>query len=142
MPAATYIDGPKVIVLTDEERDSGVMGDMKLYEAIEAFFTNGLVVIENAIYIAIIDKLNDRMLQDTERLLSGNGEVHFKYIINQSPLLSTKLIDYSHLNVNAATKGAAAGGNLSQVPPLEKGAKIQIAMSSLLSTHLTSLYFS
>jgi hypothetical protein len=29
--------------------------------------------------------------------------------------------DISHLNENAATKGAAAGGNLSQVPPLEKG---------------------
>lgn len=79
MPTAA--DGPKAIVLTDEERNSGVMSDMKLYEAIEAFFTDGLVVVENAIDTTIIDKLNERMLQDTEKLLSGNGEIHFKYVI-------------------------------------------------------------
>lgn len=71
-------DGPQVISLTDEERDSGIMGDKKLYDAIEAFFTDGLVVIENAIDVAIIEKLNKRMLQDTEKLMSGQGEVHFK----------------------------------------------------------------
>jgi hypothetical protein len=81
MPAATNVGGPKAIVLTDEERDSGVMSDMKLYEAIEAFFRDGLVVIENAIDTAIIDKLNERMLQDTKKLLSGTGEVHFKQVI-------------------------------------------------------------
>jgi len=31
------------------------------------------------------------------------------------------LLLQSHLNVNAKTKGAAVGGNLSQVPPLEPG---------------------
>lgn len=72
------VDSPKVVILTDEERDSGVMGDKKLYDAIEAFFTEGLVVIENAIDVAIIDKLNKRMLEDTHKLLSGQGEVHFK----------------------------------------------------------------
>jgi hypothetical protein len=55
------------------------MSDKKLYDAIEAFFTDGLVVVENAIDVAIIDKLNERMLQDTAKLLSGQGEVHFKY---------------------------------------------------------------
>lgn len=78
MLAATDVDGPKAIVLTDEERDSGIMSDMKLYKAIEAFFADGLVVIENAIDTEIIDKLNERMLQDTKKLLSGTGEVHFK----------------------------------------------------------------
>lgn len=73
-------DGPQVITLTDEERDSGVMGDKKLYDAIEAFFTDGLVVIANAIDVEIIDKLNERMLADTDRLLGGAGEVHFKYV--------------------------------------------------------------
>ncbi|WVQ63678.1 uncharacterized protein L199_001831 [Kwoniella botswanensis] len=97
------LDAPQVIVLTDEERDSGVMGDKKLYDAIEAFFTDGLVVVENAIPVELVDKLNERMLKDTEKLLGGGGQVHF-----------------NHLNQNAATKGAAAGGNLSQVPPLEK----------------------
>ncbi|KAH7309191.1 phytanoyl-CoA dioxygenase family protein [Stachybotrys elegans] len=94
--ARTYEnDAPVGIKLTDEERDSGVMSDKNLYDAIEAFFTDGLVVIENAIDVALIDKLNERMLKDTKKLLSGDGEVHFKY-------------------------GAAAGGNLSQVPPWKK----------------------
>ena len=73
-------DAPVSIKLTDEERDSGVMSHKKLYDAIEAFFTDGLVVIENAIDVALIDKLNERMLQDTKKLLSGEGEVHFKYV--------------------------------------------------------------
>lgn len=71
-------DKPAAIALTDEERDSGVMGDKKLYDAIEAFFKDGLVVIENAIDGAIIDKLQERMLQDTQKLLGGGGHVHFK----------------------------------------------------------------
>ena len=78
MPIATKPDAPVSIVLTDEERDSGVMGDKKLFEAIKAFHTDGLVVVENAIDVAIIDKLNERMLQDTDRLLNGGGQVHFK----------------------------------------------------------------
>ena len=77
---APILDAPKTIVLTDEERDSGVMSDTKLYDAIEAFFTDGLVVVENAIDVAIIDKLNTRMLQDTQKLLAGQGHVHFKYV--------------------------------------------------------------
>ncbi len=72
------VDGPRIIRLTDNERDSGVMGDQKLYDAIEAFFTDGLVVVENAIDVAIIDKLNSRMLKDTEKLLSGGHAVQYK----------------------------------------------------------------
>jgi hypothetical protein len=78
MAVSAAIDAPQTIVLTDEERDSGVMSDKKLYDAIEAFFTDGLVVVENAIDVNIIDRLNERMLQDTERHLAGKGEVHFK----------------------------------------------------------------
>lgn len=78
MASQGNVDGPKVISLTNEERDSGVMGDKKLYDAIEAFFTDGLVVIENAIDSDIIEKLNDRMLQDTTKLLAGQGKVHYK----------------------------------------------------------------
>lgn len=78
MPIATTPDAPISILLTDEERDSGIMGDKKLFEAIKAFHKDGLVVVENAIDVAIIDKLNERMLQDTERLLAGAGQVHFK----------------------------------------------------------------
>lgn len=78
MAVSDAADGPQTIVLADEERDSGVMSDKKLYDAIEAFFTDGLVVVENAIKVDIIDRLNARMLQDTEKLLAGQGQVHFK----------------------------------------------------------------
>lgn len=78
MAIPTKQDGPRVISLSNEERDSGLMGDKKLYDCIEAFFTDGLVVIDNAIDVDIIDRLNERMLKDTEKLLSGQGEVHFK----------------------------------------------------------------
>jgi hypothetical protein len=76
MPA--QMDEPQVISLTNDERDSGIMDDKKLYDAIEAFFTDGLVVLENAIDVTIIDKLNERMLKDTEKLLNGGGAVQFK----------------------------------------------------------------
>lgn len=78
MAVTAPADAPKVITLTNEERDSGVMGDKKLYDAIDAFYTDGLVVVENAIDVEIIDKLNKRMLQDTDKLLGGQGKVHFK----------------------------------------------------------------
>ena len=60
------------------EEASAVMSDKKLYDAIEGFFTDGLVVVENAIDVALIDKLNERMLQDTDKLLGGGGLAHFK----------------------------------------------------------------
>lgn len=71
-------DGPRTICLSDDERDSGVMSDKKLYDALEAFFTDGLVVVENAIDVAIIDRLNDRMLEDTKKLLGGGHVVQYK----------------------------------------------------------------
>lgn len=71
-------DGPRTIRLSDDERDSGVMSDKKLYDAIEAFFTDGLVVVENAIDVAIIDRLNARMLEDTKKLLGGGHAVQYK----------------------------------------------------------------
>ncbi|PCG97591.1 Phytanoyl-CoA dioxygenase [Penicillium occitanis (nom. inval.)] len=95
-------DAPQVITLTAEERDSGVMSDKKFYDAIEAFFTDGIVVIENAINIDIVDKLNERMLKDTEKLLNDQ----------QAAI-------YNHLNEDTSLKGALEGGNLSQVPPIE-----------------------
>ncbi|KAI7972323.1 hypothetical protein EIK77_003394 [Talaromyces pinophilus] len=71
-------DAPQVITLTAEERDSGVMSDKKFYDAIEAFFTDGIVVIENAINIDIVDKLNERMLKDTEKLLNDQQAAIYK----------------------------------------------------------------
>ncbi|KAL1852833.1 hypothetical protein VTK73DRAFT_9125 [Phialemonium thermophilum] len=96
-------DAPLVIRLSDEERDSGVLTDHHLYDAVDAFFNDGFIVLENAIRDDLIDSLNERMLEDTKKLLAGEGLSH-----------------YAPLNGKVAEKGAAAGGNLSQVPPLEK----------------------
>lgn len=75
MPSAT--GAPVVIRLSDEERDSGVMTDHQLYDAVEAFFNDGFVVIENAVRGDMIDSLNERMCKDTERLMAGEGLSHF-----------------------------------------------------------------
>ncbi|GFZ50300.1 hypothetical protein JCM24511_08056 [Saitozyma sp. JCM 24511] len=95
-------DGPIVITLTDYERDSA-LSDSKLYDAVEAFFNDGFVVLENAIPEDLVDNLNERMLVDTKKLLAGEGLSH-----------------YAPLATKAAVAGAKAGGNLSQVPPIEK----------------------
>lgn len=71
-------DGPRVVRLTNDERDSGVMSDKTLYDAIDAFFIDGWVVVENAIDVSIIDRLNDRMLQDTAKLLGSGHAVQYK----------------------------------------------------------------
>lgn len=60
---------PITIILTDEERENGTMSDKKLYDAIEGFYKDGLVLIENAIDVDIIEKLNERMLVDTKEML-------------------------------------------------------------------------
>jgi hypothetical protein len=69
-------DGPIVIALTDEERDSA-LSDSKLYDAVEAFFNDGFVVLENAVPEALVDSLNEKMLVDTRKLLAGEGLSHY-----------------------------------------------------------------
>ncbi|KAJ5610785.1 phytanoyl- dioxygenase family protein [Penicillium lagena] len=91
---------PVSIRVSDEERDSGVLSDHHLYDVVEAFFNDGFVVLENAGRNDMIDNLN-------ERNAPGYGEAHG-----------------GPLNNKVAKKGAKAGGNLSQVPPLEKGGSI------------------
>jgi hypothetical protein len=68
---------PVVICLSDDERDSGLMSDMHLYDAVEAFFNDGFVVLENAVQDEMIDALNQRMLEDTEKLVAGEGLSHY-----------------------------------------------------------------
>ncbi len=70
-------DAPVVIRLSDEERDSGVMSDHNLYDAVDAFFNDGFVVLENAVRDDMIDALNQRMIKDTDRLMAGEGLSHF-----------------------------------------------------------------
>lgn len=75
MPSRT--DGPITIRLSGEERDSGIMSDHHLYDAVEAFFNDGFVVLENAVHDDMVDALNQRMLQDTDKLLAGQGLSHY-----------------------------------------------------------------
>lgn len=75
MPSLLEI--PMIIRLSDGERDSGVLSDHHLYDAVEAFFNDGFVVLENAVRDDMIDNLNERMLQDTEKLMAGEGLSHF-----------------------------------------------------------------
>jgi len=70
-------DIPVIIRLSNEERDSGVMSDHDLYDAVEAFFNDGFVVLENAVPDDMIDGLNQRMIEDMERLMAGEGLSHF-----------------------------------------------------------------
>ena len=67
------------INLSDAERDSGKITDEHLFDAVDGFFEDGLIVLSNAIPTAIIDKLNERMKVDTEKILSGQvKDIHWK----------------------------------------------------------------
>ena len=77
MPARS--DAPVVIRLTDEERFSGILSPVNMFDAIDGFFKDGLVVLENAIPADVIDHLNDRMKRDTEIILAGGvKDIHWK----------------------------------------------------------------
>jgi hypothetical protein len=73
----SLLDTPVIIRLSNEERDSGVMTDHHLYDAVKAFFSDGFVVLENAVPDDMVDNLNQRMLKDTEKLLAGEGLSHY-----------------------------------------------------------------
>lgn len=84
MPSVT--DAPIVIRLSDEERDSGSLSDHHLYDAVEAFFNDGFVVVENSVDLDKIDRLNQRMLKDTGKLLAGEGLSHYAWVLFRSSL--------------------------------------------------------
>ncbi|WVQ63616.1 uncharacterized protein L199_001769 [Kwoniella botswanensis] len=93
MPIKT--DYPAVIKLSDVERTTGHLSPSNLYHAVTAFHNDGVIVLDNAIPIDIIDKLNERMMVDTDRIMSGTVKgVHWNQGIEC--------------------------GNISQVPPLVK----------------------
>lgn len=70
-------DGPKIIELSNEERDTGNLTPLHLFSAIDAFYVDGLVVLQNAIEIRYIDALNQRMLRDTETLKANPDKIHW-----------------------------------------------------------------
>jgi hypothetical protein len=82
-PAAA--DAPTYIHLSDDERDTGRLTNEHLFDAVDGLFKDGLVVLVNAIPTTVIDKLNERMKGDTEKLLNGEVKnVHWKYVVTLS----------------------------------------------------------
>ena len=72
-------DSPIVINLSDAERNSGVLTDEHLFDAVDGFYKDGLIVLSNAIPTNVIDKLNERMKLDTEKILGGHvKDIHWK----------------------------------------------------------------
>lgn len=71
-------DGVTIIKLSDGERETGNLSPINLLEAIDAFYRDGVVVLENAIEVRFIDQLNDRMKRDTEELLRNETKIHWK----------------------------------------------------------------
>lgn len=77
MPAPA--DAPLMLDLSPEEVRTGVLSDEHLFDAVDAFYRDGVIVLKNAIDVAKIDALNERMLKDTEKILSGQVKnLHWK----------------------------------------------------------------
>lgn len=57
------------IELSDEERDTGHITPRHLYDAVDAFNNDGVVVLDNAVPVEVVDKFNERMTEETNALL-------------------------------------------------------------------------
>ena len=68
----------KIIRLTDEELKTKSVGSRNLQSALEALNEDGLVVLENAVDPAHLDKLNERMLVDAD-ILKGRKTTHINF---------------------------------------------------------------
>lgn len=64
---------PCIITLTEEELATKSVGPRTLQAALEALHQNGLVVLENAVNPAELDRLNERMLVDAHKLAARKG---------------------------------------------------------------------
>lgn len=77
MPIATPHDAPLTVTLTDAERLSGVMEELNFFRALEAFHRDGVVVVANAINVAHIDHLNEKMTADAHRYMAGHHKLRY-----------------------------------------------------------------
>jgi hypothetical protein len=75
---ASVEDGPVVVKLSNDERETGELTPRNLFEAVDAFFKDGIVILDNAIEVKYIDALNERMKGDTEELIRNDGKIHWK----------------------------------------------------------------
>jgi len=77
MPAPA--DTPIMIDLSAEEVATGMLTDEHLFDAVDSFYRDGVIVLKNAIDVEKIDAMNKRMLKDTEKILSGQvANLHWK----------------------------------------------------------------
>lgn len=119
MPAAKlaspYIfQEPHIVKLSDEERISGEVSSTNLGEAIAALHRDGLVVLENAVEMDHVDKLNG-ILSEEAHVMAKMPTTHFNDVRDRGCLSSstTVLLTFSQ---NSAS--AESTGNMSQGPPL------------------------
>lgn len=98
--------------VTDEERVSGLAKMSTIREAVLAINRDGIVVLENAIEEAHVDKLKERMMKDTYELLRR---------------------DTTHYNFD--DKEAA---NVSQVPPVYPGYIFRDVLANPIGTSIIS----
>lgn len=70
---------PTSIRADPEERASGKLGERNLETAVRHIRKDGLVVVQDVIEHDILDKLNERMVQDALELRSRGGKSPFNY---------------------------------------------------------------
>ncbi|PVH89095.1 phytanoyl-CoA dioxygenase family protein [Cadophora sp. DSE1049] len=83
---------PKVVQVSPEERSAGALTWKNLEIANRALHHDGLVVLENAIPTAQLDRLNEKMVQDALTLQSAGDDMPYNYNkgnIQQDPPLAT-----------------------------------------------------
>lgn len=85
-------DQPRIITLTDEELATKLISSNNLQNALEALHEDGLVVLENAVDPAHLDKLNDRMLSDTE-ILTRQKTTHVNFNTNSKNIQQEPVTD-------------------------------------------------
>lgn len=67
--------GPVHIPLSDEERISGILTPLHLYDAVDALRSDGVVILDNAVAVEVCDKLNERMTSDAKLMLTRNKDL-------------------------------------------------------------------
>ncbi|KAJ5352607.1 hypothetical protein N7452_001581 [Penicillium brevicompactum] len=109
MGAQTRPNAPTIIRLSDDELASKEVESHNLQRALEALNEDGLVVIQNAINPAHLDKMNERMLSDAQKLSLRKG---------------------THVNFNPGSN------NIQQEPPTDKGYLFEDVLANPWAAHI------
>ncbi|KAL7756839.1 hypothetical protein ACKLNR_013832 [Fusarium oxysporum f. sp. zingiberi] len=102
-------NAPTIIRLNDDELVSKTVQSHNLQKALEALNEDGLIVIENAIDPAHLDKLNERMLSDAKKLRARKT---------------------THVNFNPGSN------NIQQEPPTDKGYLFEDVIANPWAAHI------